>query len=337
MATRSSSGTSATSSRWSSRSPRRSTPSAASTCASTTPSAINLSRTKAPGVKHFDLMPAWTRGTFVVSRACVPHLGATRTTSSRCRRDQPRRRSARARHTSPTRREVADRHVHASARQAGWEDDGIPIGAVGRAAWIVSTAASNVLGVDEAMTASAQPQLYADAAYAVVDRPSRSHRRHVLLGAPGRERRRLRRLRLRAGSTPQVDLFVGARITTTKENLVAVAPNRRFTSGARRDQLGVSDCVERHAGRSTPSPRQASPVDPHRPRGRLIHRSREQSHTATTLALTRPSRAHSYRSTVRPVRREPPRPARFPAPLPTACGARQLNKSAPWPAHRASP
>ena len=38
-------------------------------------SAINLSSTEAPEVKRYDLMQAInTRGTFVVSRACIPHL-----------------------------------------------------------------------------------------------------------------------------------------------------------------------------------------------------------------------------------------------------------------------
>ena len=67
-------------------------------------SAINLAGTEALDMKRYDLMQDInTRGTFVVSRACIPHLGGRRTrTSSRCRRRSASTRAGWAR-TSPTR------------------------------------------------------------------------------------------------------------------------------------------------------------------------------------------------------------------------------------------
>ena len=51
-------------------------------------SAINLAGTEALEMKRYDLMQDInTRGTFVVSKACIPHLQGRRTrTSSRCPR-----------------------------------------------------------------------------------------------------------------------------------------------------------------------------------------------------------------------------------------------------------
>jgi citronellol/citronellal dehydrogenase len=137
-------------------------------------SAINLAGTEALEMKRFDLMQQINvRGTFAVTRACVPHL-----------------REAENPHIltlSPPiglRPEWLGPHIGytlakygMSLLALGWAAEFAEAGIASNALWprtIVATAAvQNLLGGDEAMARSRRPEVYSDAAYAILCRPSR--------------------------------------------------------------------------------------------------------------------------------------------------------------------
>ena len=136
-------------------------------------SAINLAPMADLPVKRFDLMQQInSRGTFVVTRACLPHL----------RRVHPRPRAhalpaarpirAGCAASAPTRSE--DGHDDAHAR-AGRRRGGTGVGA--NCLWprtIIATAAvQNLLGGDEAMARARTPEIMGDAAHAILVRDPR--------------------------------------------------------------------------------------------------------------------------------------------------------------------
>jgi citronellol/citronellal dehydrogenase len=111
-------------------------------------SAINLSGTEALDIKRYDLMQAINaRGTFVVSRACIPHL-----------------------------KKSGNPHI-LTLSPLGFAAEFGAAGVASNTLWprtmIATAAVQHLLGGDEAMARSRKPELYADAAYAVIIRPSR--------------------------------------------------------------------------------------------------------------------------------------------------------------------
>ena len=137
-------------------------------------SAINLVGTEALELKRYDLMQDINvRGSFAVTRACVPHL-----------------RGAENPHIltlSPPitlKPEWLGPHVAytlakygMSLLALGWAAEFADAGIASNALWprtLVATAAvQNLLGGDAAMARARRPEVYADAAYAIVNRPSR--------------------------------------------------------------------------------------------------------------------------------------------------------------------
>ena len=137
-------------------------------------SAINLTGTEATDMKRFDLMQDINvRGTFAVSRACIPHLRNG---------DNPHILTL-----SPPiglRPEWLGPHVAytlakygMSILALGWAAEFAEAGIASNALWprtLVATAAvQNLLGGDAAMARARRPEVYADAAYAILNRPSR--------------------------------------------------------------------------------------------------------------------------------------------------------------------
>ncbi len=137
-------------------------------------SAINLVGTEALELKRYDLMQDINvRGSFAVTRACVPHL-----------------RGAENPHIltlSPPitlKPEWLGPHVAytlakygMSLLALGWAAEFAEAGIASNALWprtLVATAAvQNLLGGDAAMARARRPEVYADAAYAILNRPSR--------------------------------------------------------------------------------------------------------------------------------------------------------------------
>jgi citronellol/citronellal dehydrogenase len=175
-------------------------------------SAINLSGTEALEMKRYDLMQDInTRGTFVVSRVCIPHLRRAENphilTLSPPISLEPR---WLGRHIAYT---IAKYGMSLCALgfAAELREDGIASNALWPRTLIATAAVQNLLGGDEAMAASRKPQLYADAAYAVITRPSRECTGNTLLCEDVLAEAGVTDFDAYAyvpGATPQVDLFV---------------------------------------------------------------------------------------------------------------------------------
>ena len=175
-------------------------------------SAINLSGTEALEMKRYDLMQDInTRGTFVVTRACIPHL--KRATNPHILTLSPPI-SLEPRWLGP--------HVAYTIAKYGmslcalgfaeeFRDAGIASNALWPRTLIATAAVQNLLGGDEAMAASRKPALYADAAYAVITRSSRDCTGNTLLCEDVLAEEGVTDFDAYAyvpGATPQVDMFV---------------------------------------------------------------------------------------------------------------------------------
>ncbi len=137
-------------------------------------SAINLAGTEALDMKRYDLMQDInTRGTFVVSKACVPHLKQAEnphvlTLSPPLLMDS-RWFQAHAAYT------IAKYGMSMCTLGMAEEfrDDGIAFNSLWPRTIIATAAVQNILGGDAAMARARSPEIYADAAHAIVTRPSR--------------------------------------------------------------------------------------------------------------------------------------------------------------------
>lgn len=137
-------------------------------------SAINLAGTEALDMKRYDLMQDInTRGTFVVSKSCLPHLKQA---------DNPHVLTL----SPPLLMDPKWFRAHGAYTIAKYgmsmctlgmaeefRDEGIAFNSLWPRTIIATAAVQNILGGDEAMARARSPELYADAAHAVVTRPSR--------------------------------------------------------------------------------------------------------------------------------------------------------------------
>ena len=137
-------------------------------------SAINLAGTEALEMKRYDLMQNInTRGTFVVSKACVPHLrksenGHVLTLSPPLNMD-PRWFKGHVGYTIAK----YGMSMCTIGMAEEFRDDAIAFNALWPRTIIATAAVQNLLGGEEAMARSRRPELVADAAHAIVTRPSR--------------------------------------------------------------------------------------------------------------------------------------------------------------------
>jgi len=137
-------------------------------------SAINLAGTESLEMKRYDLMQDInTRGTFVVSKHCVPHLRQA---------DNPHVLTL----SPPLSLDPkwVKNHVGYTLAKYGmsfctlgmaeeFRDDGIAFNSLWPRTLVATAAVQNLLGGDEAMAKSRKPEVVADSAYAVLNRPSR--------------------------------------------------------------------------------------------------------------------------------------------------------------------
>jgi citronellol/citronellal dehydrogenase len=137
-------------------------------------SAINLSGTEELEVKRYDLMQNINvRGTFVVTKACLPHLKRAAdphvlTLSPPLNLDPRWFRD----HVGYT---ISKYNM--SMLTLGWAEEFREAGIAFNSLWprtmIATAAVKNLLGGDEAMARSRTPEILADTAYAILTRPSR--------------------------------------------------------------------------------------------------------------------------------------------------------------------
>jgi citronellol/citronellal dehydrogenase len=175
-------------------------------------SAINLSGTEALEIRRYDLMQSInTRGTFVVSRACIPHLKLAVNphilTLSPPVSLEPRWLGPHVAYT------IAKYGMTLCALgfAAEFAADGIASNALWPRTLIATAAVQNLLGGEAAMARARRPELYADAAYAVITRPSRDCTGNAflcedVLAADGVTD--FDRYAYQPGAEPAVDLFV---------------------------------------------------------------------------------------------------------------------------------
>jgi citronellol/citronellal dehydrogenase len=175
-------------------------------------SAINLSGTEALEIKRYDLMQDInTRGTFVVTRACIPHL--KRATNPHILTLSPPI-SLEPRWLGPHVAYTIAKYgmsLCALGFAAEFRDAGIASNALWPRTLIATAAVQNLLGGEDAMAASRKPELYADAAYAVITRPSRDCTGKMFLCEDVLAEEGVTDFDAYAyvpGATPQVDMFV---------------------------------------------------------------------------------------------------------------------------------
>ncbi len=137
-------------------------------------SAINISGTVDTPMKRYDLMQDINaRGTFVLSQACIPHLKEAENPHV-LTLSPPLSLEARwaAAHVAYTIAKYG-MSLCTLGMSAEFADDGIAFNSLWPRTIVATAAVQNLLGGDEAMKRARTPAVYADAAYAVLNRPSR--------------------------------------------------------------------------------------------------------------------------------------------------------------------
>jgi citronellol/citronellal dehydrogenase len=137
-------------------------------------SAINLTPTLQTDMKRYDLMHAInTRGTFVCSKACVPHLKKAQNPHI-LSLSPPLGMEARwfAPHVAYTMAKFG-MSMCALGMAEEFRDDGIAVNTLWPRTVIATAAVQNLLGGDAAVSRSRTPEIMADAAYVILTRPSR--------------------------------------------------------------------------------------------------------------------------------------------------------------------
>ena len=177
-------------------------------------SAINLVGTEAMEMKRYDLMQDINaRGTFLLSKSCIPHLreaeNAHVLTLSPPLSLEPR---------------WAANHVGYTMAKYGmslctlgmaeeFRDDGIAFNSLWPRTLVATAAVQNLLGGEAAMARARKPEIYADAAYAVLTRPSRECTGNFYLCEDVLVEEGVTDFESYAaapGAEPQVDLYVDA-------------------------------------------------------------------------------------------------------------------------------
>jgi len=137
-------------------------------------SAINIAGTEALEMKRYDLMQDInTRGTFVVSKLCIPHLKRAENphvlTLSPPLLLDPKWLKGHVGYTIAK----YGMSMCTIGMAAEFADDGIAFNSLWPRTIIATAAVQNLLGGDEAMRRSRKPEIMADAAHAILMRPSR--------------------------------------------------------------------------------------------------------------------------------------------------------------------
>jgi len=138
-------------------------------------SAIDLSGTEELKVKSYDLMQSINvRGTFVVTKACLPHLKKSEKDPHVLTLSPPLNLDPQwlAAHVGYT---ISKYNM--SMLTLGWaeefREEGIAFNSLWPRTMIATAAVMNLLGGEEAMAQSRNPKILADAAHAILTRPSR--------------------------------------------------------------------------------------------------------------------------------------------------------------------
>ena len=144
-------------------------------------SAINLGSIETVPLKRFDLMNGIeVRGTYAVSQACIPHMKG-RSNPHILTLSPPVRLEPKWLTPAPYMMAKYGMTLCALGIAQELRDAGIASNTLWPRTMIATAAVQNLLGGDEAMRRSRKPEVYADAAYAVLSRPARDYTGHTLL------------------------------------------------------------------------------------------------------------------------------------------------------------
>ena len=144
-------------------------------------SAINLGAILDVPMKRFDLMNGiQVRGTYAVSRACIPHMKG---------RENPHILTLsppillEPKWLKPTAYMMAKYGMTLCALAIAEElrDDGIASNTLWPRTLVATAAVQNLLGGDEAMARARKPDVYADAAYVILNKPAKQFTGNTLL------------------------------------------------------------------------------------------------------------------------------------------------------------
>ena len=144
-------------------------------------SAINLGSIEEVPLKRFDLMNGIeVRCTYAVSQACIPHMKG-RSNPHILTLSQPVRLEPKWLKPTPYMMAKYGMSLCALGIAEELRDAGIASNTLWPRTMIATAAVQNLLGGDESMKRSRKPEVYADAAYAVLSRPAREFTGHTLL------------------------------------------------------------------------------------------------------------------------------------------------------------
>jgi len=144
-------------------------------------SAINLGPIEDVPLKRFDLMNGiQVRGTYAVSQACIPHMKG-RSNPHILTLSPPVRLEPKWLRPTPYMMAKYGMTLCALGVAEEMRDAGIASNTLWPRTPIATAAVQNLLGGDETMKRSRKPEVYADAAYAVMSRPAREYTGHTLL------------------------------------------------------------------------------------------------------------------------------------------------------------
>lgn len=144
-------------------------------------SAINLGSIEEVPLKRFDLMNGIeVRGTYAVSQACIPHMKG-RENPHILTLSPPIRLEPKWLRPAPYMMAKFGMTLCALGIAEELKDAGIASNTLWPRTMIATAAVQNLLGGDESMARSRTPEVYADAAYAVMSRPSAEYTGQSLL------------------------------------------------------------------------------------------------------------------------------------------------------------
>ena len=145
-------------------------------------SAISLTPTTATPMKRYDLMHGVNvRGTFACSQACIPHLKKSANPHI-LNNSPPLNMEARwfAPHVAYTMAKFGmSMCVLGMAEEL--KPDGIAVNAIWPRTVVATSAVQNLLGGDTTMKGARKPEIMADAAYAILTKPSREFTGHFCI------------------------------------------------------------------------------------------------------------------------------------------------------------
>ncbi|HEV7599690.1 MAG TPA: NAD(P)-dependent oxidoreductase, partial [Bradyrhizobium sp.] len=145
-------------------------------------SAISLTNSQMTDMKRFDLMMGInTRGTFMVSKTCIPHLKKAENPHILMLSPPLDMQTKWFEHSTAYTMAKFGMSMCVLGLAGELKRDGIAVNALWPRTTIATAAVGNLLGGDAMMRASRKPEIMADAAYAIFLKPSREFTGHFCI------------------------------------------------------------------------------------------------------------------------------------------------------------